>query len=153
MQDAIDLQNAEIARLLQQQFEVEDKINRKLIPQTEEQDFKTLIAVVFAALVGFVVLGFFYIAHLDEIVRQAIFSGESGIQFITLFSLVIAIILFGITGILEDKELAALLGGISGYILGRGTAEPRTPAGSGTAGSGTAGSGTAGTMAAGGPGP
>ena len=26
---------------------------------------------------------------------------------------------FGITGILEDKELAALLGGLSGYILGR----------------------------------
>ncbi len=107
VQDAIDLQNAEIARLLQQQFEVEDKINRKLIPQTQEQDFKTLIAVVFACLVGIVILGFFYIARLDETVRQAIFSGESGIQFITLFSLVIAIILFGITGILEDKELAA----------------------------------------------
>ena len=44
-----------------------------------------------------------------------------GIQFITLFALVIAIILFGITGILEGKELSALLGGLSGYILGRST--------------------------------
>ncbi len=40
--------------------------------------------------------------------------GQSGIQFLTLFSLVIAIILFGIKG----KELAALLGGLSGYIFG-----------------------------------
>lgn len=39
--------------------------------------------------------------------------GQSGIQFLTLFSLVIAIILFGITGILKGKELAALLGGLS----------------------------------------
>jgi hypothetical protein len=51
--------------------------------------------------------------------RTTIFSRESGIQFITLFSLVIAIILFGILEILHDKELAALLGGLSGYILGR----------------------------------
>ena len=42
-------------------------------------------------------------------------------QFLTLFSLVIAIILFGITQILEGKELAARLGGLSGYILGRTT--------------------------------
>src|SRR6476620_2525461 len=51
--------------------------------------------------------------------RRAIFSGETGIQFLTLFSVVIAIILFGIINILEGKELAALLGGLSGYILGR----------------------------------
>jgi hypothetical protein len=44
-------------------------------------------------------------------------------QFITIFSLVIAIILFGITGILESKELSALLVGLSGFILGRGVAE------------------------------
>jgi hypothetical protein len=81
----------------------------------------------FALLVGLVILCFFYIARIDERVRQAIFSGQAGIQFITLFSLVIAIILFGITGILEGKELAALLGGLSGYILGRVTAERREP--------------------------
>ena len=39
----------------------------------------------------------------------------------------IAIILFGITNILAGKELAALLGGLSGYILGRVTDRP-TPA-------------------------
>jgi hypothetical protein len=45
--------------------------------------------------------------------------GEFGIQFVTLFSLIIAIILFGVLKILEGRELAALLGGLSGYILGR----------------------------------
>ena len=57
--------------------------------------------------------------------REAIFTGESGIQFVTLFSLVIAIILFGVLKILEGKELAALLGGLSGYILGRGSRSQR----------------------------
>lgn len=60
-------------------------------------------------------------AYKDEKVRRAIFSHQVGIQFVTLFSLVIAIILFGIIDILEGKELAALLGGLSGYILGRST--------------------------------
>lgn len=78
---------------------------------------------VFAALVGLVIIGFFAVAFRDEKIRQTIFSGQAGIQFLSLFSLVIAIILFGITGILEGKELAALLGGISGYILGRVASE------------------------------
>ena len=47
------------------------------------------------------------------------FSNQQGLQFITLFSLVIAIILFGVLKILEAKELSALLGAISGYVLGR----------------------------------
>ena len=59
--------------------------------------------------------------------RRAIYSGETGIQFLTLFSVVIAIILFGIINILEGKELAALLGGLSGYILGR-TSQKSAPA-------------------------
>ncbi len=83
------------------------------------QDFKAQISWSFAALVGAVIIGFFYIAHGDEKVRRTIFSGDSGIQFLTLFSIVIAIILFGITGVLEGKEISALIGGISGYILGR----------------------------------
>jgi hypothetical protein len=86
---------------------------------TPEQEFKLTMSKYFAALVGLVILGFFVMAGWDITVRRAIFSGATGIQFLTLFSIVIAIILFGITGILQDKELAALLGGLSGYILGR----------------------------------
>lgn len=84
-----------------------------------EQLFKFSISLAFALLIGGVILGFFILSNKDEFMRRAIFAGQTGIQFLTLFSIVIAIILFGITGILADKELAALLGGISGYILGR----------------------------------
>ncbi|WP_089721330.1 hypothetical protein [Candidatus Entotheonella palauensis] len=111
----------DLSRLLEYQVIVEDMINRVLIPETQENDFKFNISVSFTLLVGLVIIGFFVMALIDEGVRHTIFSSESGIQFLTLFSLVIAIILFGITGILEAKELAALLGGISGYILGRAT--------------------------------
>ena len=48
-----------------------------------------------------------------------VFINQQGLQFITLFSLVIAIILFGVLKILQAKELSALLGAISGYVLGR----------------------------------
>lgn len=45
--------------------------------------------------------------------------GNNGLQFITIFVLIIAIILFGILGVIDDTELAAILSGISGYVLGK----------------------------------
>ena len=92
-----------------------------------EQDFKLWMSLAFAFLIGLVIAGFFGLSNKDATMRRAIFSGQTGIQFLTLFSIVIAIILFGITGILQDKELAALLGGISGYILGRTSSASQTP--------------------------
>jgi hypothetical protein len=101
---------------------IDAEMSRRIDLETPKQKFKTTMSTTFAVLVGLVIVGFFAVAFYDESVRREIFSGMSGIQFVTLFSLVIAIILFGITGILEGKELAALLGGLSGYILGRGSA-------------------------------
>jgi hypothetical protein len=101
----------------------ERRINELLNFELPRQKFKLIMSGVFATLVAGVIVGFFWIAHRDERVRVAIFSGAAGIQFVTLFSLVIAIILFGIIEILEGKELAALLGGLSGYILGRATSD------------------------------
>ncbi len=95
---------------------VQSEISKILSP---EQNFKFWMSAFFAALIGLVIFGFFVLAYIDANIRRAIFSGQSGLQFLTLFSIVIAIILFGITSILADKELAALLGGLSGYILGR----------------------------------
>jgi presenilin-like A22 family membrane protease len=112
---------------------VEDTIQDLLNPDIAKQKFKSTVSMVFAVLVRAVIMGFFAIAFHDERVRQAIFSGQAGMQFVTLFSLVIAIILFGITSILEAKELAALLGGLSGYILGRATAERQPVTAPGTA--------------------
>lgn len=95
---------------------VQQAINSFYTPQ---QSFKQMMSILFAVLIGLVIVGFFILSYADETVRRAIFSGQTGIQFLTLFSIVIAIILFGITSILGDKELSALLGGLSGYILGR----------------------------------
>ncbi|ARV05234.1 hypothetical protein BTO04_00345 [Polaribacter sp. SA4-10] len=83
------------------------------------QNFKKQISWSFAFLVGLVIIGFFIIAAKDDKIRESIFSGDKGLQFITIFSIIIAIILFGITGVLGGKEISALIGGISGYILGR----------------------------------
>ena len=129
LQQASEALSAALAtrdKLTAEQSSIEDAINALLIPETEQNSFKFTITVAFSILVGLVIAGFFAISWHDQVVRQAIFSGQSGIQFLTLFSLVIAIILFGITGILEGKELAALLGGLSGYILGRVTDHDRS---------------------------
>jgi hypothetical protein len=97
-----------------------------------EQEFKRMMSITFAALIGLVIAGFFWLALKDPSLREKVFGGQAGMQLLTLFSLVIAIILFGITGILEGKELSALLGGLSGYILGRSSdpsaaTAPRNP--------------------------
>lgn len=103
-----------------------------------ENSFRQSTSETFAFLIGIVIVAFFFIAFKDEKVRQNIFTGESGLQFITIFSLIIAIILFGISGILEGKELSALLGGLSGYILGRSGRGGILVNGGGGGGTGTA---------------
>jgi hypothetical protein len=106
--------------------DIEDQIAALYTKSDQTNSFKLNMSLAFTGLVSLVIIGFFFVALYDEKVRTSIFSNESGIQFITLFSLVIAIILFGIVNILEGRELAALLGGLSGYILGRGTGSERT---------------------------
>jgi hypothetical protein len=103
--------------------QIDYKIYSVLVPETEKNQFKLVMSLIFAFMVLVVIVLFFTVALRDRGIRAAIFSNQTGIQFVTLFSLVIAIILFGITEILQAKELSALLGGISGYILGRVTTD------------------------------
>lgn len=91
----------------------ENQIQLALESDEYAQLFKIWVSGFFAAMVMALIIGFYWK------VGSTVFSGQTGIQFVTLFSLIIAIILFGITGILADKELSALLGGLSGYILGK----------------------------------
>jgi Txe/YoeB family toxin of Txe-Axe toxin-antitoxin module len=115
--------NSDIDCLTRAQAQVDETINTLLIPETQKNTFKLWVSALFAFMVILVIVGFFTVAFRDKSVASAIFSNQTGIQFVTLFSLVIAIILFGITDILQAKELSALLGGISGYILGRVTTD------------------------------
>jgi hypothetical protein len=121
----LDLKNIAVSDKQKRKALIDAELTRRADIVGPQQKFKLEMSLIFAALVGLVIAGFFAVAFTDEQVRREIFSGQAGIQFVTLFSLVIAIILFGIIDILEGKELAALLGGLSGYILGRSTSASR----------------------------
>jgi hypothetical protein len=111
-----------------QLVDLEDRIAVALNVGTNQYIYRTLVSAIFAVIVFYLVSRFFSVVQDDPDVKKSIFSGEAGIQFITLFSIVIAVILFGILEILGANELSALLGGLSGYILGKtsskGSAQP-----------------------------
>jgi len=120
--DATIIEGDTAARNLDEALNILDDLSGSLLQaDAEGAAYTDRATLVFAVLVGGVIIGFFFIAFTSNEVKTAIFAGDSGIQFVTMFSLVIAIILFGVLKILEGRELAALLGGLSGYILGRGS--------------------------------
>jgi hypothetical protein len=98
-----------------------ETIDFALAPEYKEQEFRKTISITFSILIGVLLTVFFFIIFKksDQTVTKDLLSGN-GLQFITLFVLIIAIILFGILNILKGSELAAILSGISGYILGKG---------------------------------
>lgn len=108
------LDSATIAR-----SNIENQINNLMIPKLFQQNFMFWSSISFVILMIILLLIFFIVVYNDSDVRKIIFGSDSGIQFVTLFSIIIAIILFGLTGVLEGKELSALLGSIAGYILGK----------------------------------
>jgi hypothetical protein len=99
----------------------DETISGLLVQTRNSDDFRKIVTIIFALLMGFVIIGFFVITVFNRKLLESIFSSDAGLQFITLFAIIIAIILFGVTNILEGRELSALLGAISGYILGRST--------------------------------
>lgn len=98
------------------------QIDSALAPEYQQQDFRQTISIYFTILIALLLSMFFYIVYKrsDNDLSKDLLSGN-GLQFITLFVLIIAVILFGILNILQSSELAAILSGISGYILGKGT--------------------------------
>lgn len=123
---AIQRDETDLRTVTEELGKVDAEISHRVNIEAKAQMFKTWMSILFAVIVAMVIVGFFVVVRSDPEVLRTVFSAETGIQFITLFSLVIAIILFGITGVLDGKELAALLGGLAGYILGRsGIGTPR----------------------------
>jgi hypothetical protein len=102
-------------------YECTKQLDSALAPEYKEQEFRKIISFIFALLIGILLIIFFFIVYKksDNNLSKELLSGQ-GLQFITLFVLIIAIILFGILNILQGSELAAILAGISGYILGKG---------------------------------
>ncbi|HEY9104808.1 hypothetical protein [Chitinimonas sp.] len=106
-------------------YEMDERIAHALNVGSEQYIYRTVVSLIFAVIVFYLVLQFFKIVQGNDEVKKSIFAGDAGIQFITLFSIVIAVILFGILEILGANELSALLGGLSGYILGKSA--PKAP--------------------------
>ncbi|MCW3122370.1 MAG: hypothetical protein JWQ38_1862 [Flavipsychrobacter sp.] len=104
-----------------------ERIDRFYGELYDEGKFRLWITCIFSCCVGGLLLFFFvFIGRNSEttLVKDFLSTGN-GLQFITLFCLIIAIILFGVLGVLEGRELAAILSGISGYILGKGISIPK----------------------------
>lgn len=102
-------------------FQCEQALNASLSPEFQQQKFRIWTSMTFSALIAVLLCVFFYIMYRrsDKTLARNLLS-ETGLQFITIFVLIIAIVLFGILNILGGSELAAILSGISGYILGKG---------------------------------
>ena len=82
--------------------------------------FRQWISAIFGILIFFIIGGFFLILYTKGPANaSSVLMGEAGLQFITLFSIIIAIVLFGVLNILEGRELSAIISGISGFILGK----------------------------------
>lgn len=106
----IDQKVAEIGETYSKIDETDAQIMQLIDVGDADGWFKIIISLSFALLVAGVIIGFFLVIGGHRSIIYEIFSNDSGIQFITIFSIVIAVILFGIIGVLEGKELAALLG-------------------------------------------
>ncbi len=119
VQHNIENKKKELYQLSNSIFELDNKLYDLFNRDSLNNKFRLNISIAFVLLVALVIIGFYWIAIRKESVAKNIFSGEKGIQFITLFLIIIAIILFGIMGTLESRELSALLGALSGYILGK----------------------------------
>jgi hypothetical protein len=103
-----------------------NQIDQTLSPEIKQQEFRANITLYFTILLGAILIAFFILLYNKtdkETAKELI--GPTGLQFITLFVLIIAVILFGVLGILERSELSAILSGISGYILGKGVLSNR----------------------------
>lgn len=118
----INILDINLNNIKQDIYDCRNEIDSALAPEYKEQEFRITISICFAALIGVLLCVFFFIVFKksDSTLSKDLLSGN-GLQFITLFVLIIAIVLFGILNILHGSELAAILSGISGYILGKGT--------------------------------
>ncbi|MEM1424959.1 MAG: hypothetical protein AAGF75_00180 [Cyanobacteria bacterium P01_H01_bin.130] len=117
-----DARSQELATIKQQILQADRcKVETdKQVRATLRQDaYRLWASIGFCLLVGLTIAAFFVTLQRSGAGAAEILAGDQGIQIMTLFLIVIAIILFGLLGILESKELSALLGGITGYILGR----------------------------------
>lgn len=116
----ISISKSNINVITQDIESIKQIINNRMNSDKAQNDFRTWTSGIFAILLAIIIASFYYVLYKTNAPDVAsILVGESGLQFITLFSLIISIILFGVLNILEGKELAAIISAIAGFILGK----------------------------------
>ncbi len=144
----IDISKKNIATINVDIAKITQLINNRMNLDQSQQTFRQWTSFIYAVLIAIIILSFFFILFKSNAKDvTALLMGESGLQFITLFSLIIAIVLFGVLNILEGKELAAIISAIAGFILGKynpgnngaGGGNPGGGAGGGNPGGGAGG--------------
>jgi hypothetical protein len=124
-QSALFITKCNVSTLSEDVKKCDRAIDAALVPEIKKQHDRTSISLIFAGLVLILMAMFFAVVYLrsDKDLSSMLLT-DGGLQFVTIFILIIAIILFGILNILEGRELAAIISGISGYILGRNAKIP-----------------------------
>jgi|GEM_PF-3390825 hypothetical protein len=116
----IDISKKNLVKINTNIEKINGVINNRMNVEQSQQTFRQWVSLVFAGLLAIIIGCFFFVLFKNNSAQMATtLMGESGLQFITLFSLIIAIILFGVLNILEGKELAAIISAIAGFILGK----------------------------------
>lgn len=118
-------------------YDCQLQIDSRLAPELQQQKFKSDISLMFILLIGFILLCFFIIIYKrskEDFAKELL--SEYGLQFVTIFVLIIAIVLFGTLGLIDGANLTSILSGIAGFILGKGKGTIMT-AGTGNTTNGT----------------
>lgn len=101
-------------------WQTEYMVNDLLEPDMRQQNFRIMVSFGFMILIGTLLVIFFFVIYKKSNNSvSSLLLGGSGLQFVTIFVLIISIIIFGILGVIGGTELAAILSGISGYVLGK----------------------------------
>lgn len=98
----------------------EESIDTVLDPAADKQSFRSTVTIVFGTLVFILMLLFFgiiYFKRVDDNYKNGLLNPH-GLQFITLFIIIITILLFGILEIAKGSELIPIISSIAGFVLG-----------------------------------
>ena len=103
------------------------EVDRIFSSEREVSSLTSLISGIFILILTVLLAGFFglLLFKSDTTIARDFLSG-SGLQFMALFALILCIAMFGVLKIIDGKELATMLSGIAGFILGKGYPERNT---------------------------
>lgn len=104
-----------------------EAMDSALKTEDRKQKFTRTVAIAGFSVI-FLIIGLFFYTMLargkaEDVARLI---GFTGLQFITLFAVIICLVIFGILSMIPGSELASILSAISGFILGKGNYERET---------------------------